>query len=371
MKRIFLVAVIASLIGLSLLWVDSAEAICYRLRGDDLNSCEISSTLEPAGPVFAEPELREDNILTRMWVGRIADFANVYSQPSAASPVVRNVGDGFLYATIRRSMESEGERWYEINIGEYVRAAEVAIVSISDFHGVVLDRQPQRPFGWFIVDFRPSSVPGGEPDYQFEKIKRYYFFEVYDAVEADDGWLWYDIGNGMWINQQYVSLVDVNKRPDDIGPNDKWVEVDLYEQSLAAYEGDRMVFATLISSGLNRWPTYEGLFRVRYRHDYTNMSGAEGLIDYYLVEDVPNTMFFDIDNEIALHGAYWHDRFGYKHSHGCVNMPPLDAEWVYDWSADTVVNPDGYDENGGLWVWVHESDPLHYFDKFAVSNADG
>ena len=55
------------------------------------------------------------------------------------------------------------------------------------------------------------------PDYQFEKIKRYYFFEVYDAVEADDGWLWYDIGNGMWINQQYVSLVGVNKRPDDIG----------------------------------------------------------------------------------------------------------------------------------------------------------
>jgi lipoprotein-anchoring transpeptidase ErfK/SrfK len=66
-------------------------------------------------------------------------------------------------------------------------------------------------------------------------------------------------------------------------------------------------------------------------------------------------MYFDRVNEIALHGAYWHDRFGYKHSHGCVNMPPLDAEWVYYWSAD---GPND------LWVWVHTSEPNHYFDKF-------
>ena len=52
----------------------------------------------------------------------------------------------------------------------------------------------------------------------------------------------------------------------------------------------------------------------------TKMSGAEGKVDDYFIEDVPHTMFFD--NDIALHGAYWHDRFGYKHSHGCVNMPP-------------------------------------------------
>jgi lipoprotein-anchoring transpeptidase ErfK/SrfK len=93
------------------------------------------------------------------------------------------------------------------------------------------------------------------------------------------------------------------------------------------------------------------------------MSGAEGKVDYYLVEDVPHTMFFDIPNEIALHGAYWHDRFGYKHSHGCVNMPPLDAEWVFNWSADTApINTQATDDEG-LWVWVHTSDPQNYLIK--------
>ena len=64
-------------------------------------------------------------------------------------------------------------------------------------------------------------------------------------------------------------------------------------------------------------------------------------------------MFFD--NDIALHGAFWHDRFGYKHSHGCVNMPPRDAEWVFNWSAGAP---------NDLWVWVHTSDPNHYYDRY-------
>ena len=369
MKRIIPILFVAVMLGLSLFWVNSADAICYKVGGSGANSCELPSLLEPAGPVFVEPEKPENTIFDSFWVGRLADFANVHSEPSAAAPIVRNVGDGFLYATLRTSVENEGTRWYEINPGEWVKKDEITVVSTSEFQGVELERQPVRPFGWFVVDFRPSSVPGAEPDYDFAKLKRYHFFEVYDAVEAEDGWIWYDIGDGMWINQQYVSIVDVLERPADVGPDEKWVQVDLYEQNLTAYEGDQMVYATLISTGLNRWPTYEGLFRVEYRHNYTNMAGAEGLIDYYVVEDVPYTMFFDIENEIALHGAYWHDRFGYKHSHGCVNLPPLDAEWVYFWSEDVSPEREGYKIEAGLWVLVHESDPTHYFSNHAVSTS--
>ncbi|MEW5985718.1 MAG: L,D-transpeptidase, partial [Chloroflexota bacterium] len=164
---------------------------------------------------------------------------------------------------------------------------------------------------------------------------------------------WYDVGGGNWLRQTQVSLVDPHPRPLGVGPHEFWVEVDLYEQSFAAYEGDRMVYAGLVSSGLNRWPTHEGLFQVWSRHLEVKMSGAEGKEDYYFIEDVPHTMFFDED--IALHGAYWHDWFGFKHSHGCVNMPPRDAEWVYNWSA---VAPND------LWVWVHESDPADYFHQY-------
>ena len=69
----------------------------------------------------------------------------------------------------------------------------------------------------------------------------------------------------------------------------------------------------------------------------------------YFIEDVPYIMYFDDLMGIALHGTYWHDRFGYKHSHGCVNMPILDAEWTYKWSTNA---PEA------LYVWVHTSDPV-------------
>jgi lipoprotein-anchoring transpeptidase ErfK/SrfK len=114
-----------------------------------------------------------------------------------------------------------------------------------------------------------------------------------------------------------------------------------------------MVYATLISSGLNRWPTREGVFQVWDRLREYKMSGAEGKADYYFLEDVPYIMYFDELKGIALHGTYWQGRYGYKHSHGCVNMPILDAEWVFDWSADAP---------NDLWVSVHTSDPNDYLN---------
>ena len=86
------------------------------------------------------------------------------------------------------------------------------------------------------------------------------------AVTDVDGWLWYNIGDDRWIRQTQVSLLDVDSPPAEVGPGEYWVEVDLYEQTFAAYEGPRMVYAGLISSGLNRWPTEEGIFQVWSRH---------------------------------------------------------------------------------------------------------
>jgi hypothetical protein len=224
---------------------------------------------------------------------------------------------------------------------------------------VQVTRQPERPFGWVVQDVVPSTEPDGEPDPLLVELPRFTFVEVYDAVLGEDDWIWYDIGDGRWAKQTYFSIVDVNARPGEdtpegVGPNEFWTEVDLYEQTFAAYEGDRMVYATLISSGLNRWPTREGLFQVWDRFDEYKMSGAEGQIDYYYLEDIPYIMYFDPLKDIALHGTYWHDRFGYKHSHGCVNMPIKDAEWTFNWSAEAP---------NDLWVWVHTSDPLDHLSN--------
>lgn len=357
LRNIFVLG--SAVLGLSAI-VSGAEAFdsyCFPLENGEQYVCSFVATQ----PQFVKPEPVRDEFVMTQEYGRLADFANVHNGPSRSSEIVRNVGDGFLFVTTNGRMKDPdtGEWWYMINLGEFVHPDDIKITQQSTFRGVEVTRQPTRPFGWVVVrDFLPSVAPGAEPDERLAKMKRYDFIEVFDAVEADDGWIWYNIGDGRWINQQNVSLVDVDARPEGVGENDLWTEIDLYEQTIAAYEGDRLVFATLISSGLNRWPTYEGLFNVSIENRFqeTKMGGAEGKVDYYLVEDVPHTMYFDLRNEIALHGAYWHDRFGYKHSHGCVNMPPQDSEWLYYWSADS-----GHED---FFVYVWESNPQQYFERY-------
>ena len=117
-----------------------------------------------------------------------------------------------------------------------------------------------------------------------------------------------------------------------------------------------MVYATLVSSGLPQWATVKGIFRIHSKYTFGPMVGREGLPDFYALEDVPWSMYFFQD--YALHGAYWHDGFGWQHSHGCVNLAPLDAKWLFDWTSPFV--PLGWRSKAatpaeqGTWVWVHD-----------------
>lgn len=331
---------------------EAADIKCLPLGGQ-----YICSAIPQPKPRFAPPEPVRDQFVTATSYVRLADFANIYSEPTRGSTVLRNAGDGYLFSSVAGKFRNDaGELWIMINPGEWVHVDDTTVeTQASEFRGVKVMSQPFRPFGWVVSrNFTPSRTPGGEEDPTFGEMYRYEFVEIFDAVEDKEGWLWYSMGDGRWVKQTHLSIVEWNPRPPEVGPDEYWVEVDLFEQTLAAYEGDKMVFATLISSGLNRWPTYEGIFQVEQRYKANKMSGAEGKVDYYFVEDVPHTMYFDMVNQIALHGAYWHDRFGYKHSHGCVNMPPQDSEWVYYWSEQA---------NNDLWVWVHTSDPGHYFTR--------
>lgn len=330
-------------------------ANCYFWEGIGEYICDSEAKPAAASP-FVTPVTPEDTLFGRRWYGRLADNTNVYSEPARASTVVRNVGDGYLFATVKRWFDNDaGEKWYEINHNEYVHADDLTLVEPAAFQGVEVLQQPQRPFGWVVQTVTPSREPDGEPDDFFAELLRYTFVQIYDMTVGDEDWLWYDIGDGRWVRQTYFSIVDVNPRPEGVGENEFWTEVDLYEQTFAAYEGDRMVYATLISSGLNRWPTREGLFQVWDRFYEYKMSGAEGQVDYYFLEDIPYIMYFDVTIGAALHGTYWHDRFGFKHSHGCVNMPIKDAEWTFNWSADAP---------NDLWVWVHTSDPYTHLAQF-------
>lgn len=125
---------------------------------------------------------------------------------------------------------------------------------------------------------------------------------------------------------------------------DKKIYVDLANQRLYAYEGDKLVYDFLVSTG--KWgPTPTGVFNIWGKFRYTKMSGGSTLLHtYYYLPNVPYVMFFSNDEVAAsrgfsLHGTYWHNNFGHPMSHGCVNMKTSEAALIYEWSDPPV--PDG------------------------------
>jgi lipoprotein-anchoring transpeptidase ErfK/SrfK len=170
--------------------------------------------------------------------------------------------------------------------------------------------------------------------------------------------VWYRIGDEgaeeQYVHSQYVRVVTTTARPKGVAPDEKWIAVNRAEQTVAAYQGDQMVFATLASTGLPWWQTPDGTFRVWLKRRIGDMTGGSPDGDYYyLVEDVPWTMYFD--GPYALHAAYWHDDFGYEHSRGCVNLAPHDARWLFDWADGQVPSgePELFFGGTNLGTWVH------------------
>ncbi len=113
---------------------------------------------------------------------------------------------------------------------------------------------------------------------------------------------------------------------------EKWIDVDLSEQRVVAYEGTTQVNAFIISSGLPRTPTVTGTFRIWAKASIQDMYGGNRAAgDYYYLENVPWVQYFYED--YAFHGTTWHANFGRPASRGCINMSPTDAEWLFAWAA--------------------------------------
>jgi hypothetical protein len=247
-----------------------------------------------------------------------------YNAPGGAA--IGSVDPGFTFVNVLQVKNG----WVEINPGQWVPESETALTRPSTFAGVVFDYgTPKYTLGWVLTPSFPAPYPGAAGDQSRPRLERYQRFSIFETVELD-GWRWYLIGPDTWIKQTNVAKVVYTERPENV--KGRWIAVDLYEQVLVAYEGDRPIFATLISSGLPDWATNEGTFQSYWRLTSGYMTGSEGQSDYYLVEGVPYTLYFD--QSISLHGTYWHDSFGYRHSHGCVNMTITDAHWVFEWTAD-------------------------------------
>jgi len=238
-------------------------------------------------------------------------------------------GDYFLALADKETRKADGAVFYRTVRGRYVRESDVELRNPEVVRGEELGRD-----GWHLplafvygedrdllnIESRQPRITG--------KAENHARFMV--EKELSKGGVAYVAGAPGAVRRDGVRIARRSKRPDGVPANGKWIHVDLAEQTLVAYEGDKPVYATVISSGKEGHEPPTGLFQIEQKYLSTTMSATDPIDGYYEVEEVPWTLYYH--GGFALHGAYWHTDFGKVRSHGCTNIAPVDARWLYYWT---------------------------------------
>jgi hypothetical protein len=265
---------------------------------------------------------------------RVEESANVifssYDTAAANTAATGSLYKGYTFAAYTRVVEEGGKKLFQLSDGRWMRGSAASYHATPNrFLGVMPTEQPVRKFGWTLKDTPTLKAPGYYEPRSGNVIPRYTLIEVFDhrKVGLSD---WYMIAPDEWVYMTQVALVYPAEAPPEGVENGRWIEINIFEQTLAVYEDNQMIFATLITSGSSRNYTRPGLFKIYEKHESTHMGGDLGTDSAYYLMDVPWTMYFD--ERRALHAEYWHDHLGYKSSHGCVNMSFPDSDWLFEWA---------------------------------------
>lgn len=209
----------------------------------------------------------------------------------------------------------------------------------------------------YIVSVSRKAVTTGDP------IARHSVVKLTGDSVSINGATYDETDEGWWMKAAEGTKTNPGPAPKDLAAGEKWIDVNLKTQTLVAYEGDKPVFATAVSTGKEDKEDKEkdhhtppGQFRIREKHIAATMDGDVASDGPYSIEDVPWIMYFN--GSYALHGAFWHNNFGRQQSHGCVNLAPLDAKALFGWTEPHL--PDNWHgvmataEKPGTRVVVHE-----------------
>jgi hypothetical protein len=234
-----------------------------------------------------------------------------------------------LYVSYLEKVDYNQDTFYLLRSGYWIRAEGGRLgLFYPQFQGLLFSSTPRNAFGWVLGEVQSRTTPGvnspksGITHYRFEVVQIF-------ATQSADNLNWNLIGPGEWVESRQIARVDVAEQPPAGVTGNRWIEVNLFEQTVTVYENNRLIFATMASTGIAGFWTRPGLFPIRIKLESETMMNSVP-DDFYYLEDVPWTMYFD--EERALHGAYWHNGFGYARSHGCVNLSLGDSHWLFDWA---------------------------------------
>ncbi len=293
------------------------------------------------------PAFRPDSALNNIpYLYFKVDVSGVAVYPSLEAAIAKQgpsrfIAPGFLYISYLQRAESEQGVFYMLPSSEWIEGAGSRI-SPPAFQGLQFARTPRHGFGWILSETSTFQRPNHNFDNpRVRTMYRLTQVGIFSEV-VENNTKWYLVGPDEWVEARFVAVVSPNPTPPEGVTNNRWIEVNLDQQTLSVYEDGQLKFATIISSGVERFWTQPGLFQIYQKKESETMSGAfeADRSDFYYLQNVPWTMYYD--QARALHGAYWQTLLGYQRSHGCVNLSIGDSRWVYDWAKE------------GDWVWVHD-----------------
>jgi hypothetical protein len=242
------------------------------------------------------------------------------------------IGPGhILYVAYQDRVENDTGVYYLLQDGGWIRGEGARAALPYPFLGLQFSSTPHYSFGWVLGTIQSRVAPDFSSAFSDKTYNRFHVVQIYANQDVGNT-TWLLIGPNEWVEARYVARVEPRTSSPEGIATPRWIEINLYEQTLAVYDNNQLVFATIVSTGVDPYWTQPGVFSIYEKKPVETMSGSfeADRSDYYYLESVPWTMYFD--GKRALHGAYWHSNFGYQMSHGCVNMSLGDSHWLYNWA---------------------------------------
>ena len=298
----------------------------------------------PSG--IRHPSLEEGERLPRDYAFIRSDGALAYARPSDyfLDTYVMSLGRGFG-VVVQATERYRGVDFVRTEAQLYIARSDVGFARGSEFAGHAIPTTTEHlaegarlDFGWV----RDRDVPVYEGPRRGRVLRRLGRRTLIRVGERESRRGFVPLADGGFVQRRSVSLATPSSPPESLEPGERWIDVSVAEQVAVAYEGERPVFATLVSTGRdrrgNRTPLGEHRIWVKLAYsDMSNLSHPYATRNY-AIEDVPWVQYFEGDN--GLHAAFWHDDFGNRRSHGCVNLSPLDARTLFDFTEPAL--PDGW-----------------------------
>lgn len=268
-------------------------------------------------------------------LGRILlSVHTVYSQPDWRSPAV----GAYRYNDVVSVLGIETGYGLNPSNNNYIKTDQGYIYSSWVQPVENSNSNPAVPIGeggaWGEVSV-PIAYSKNTPDDASSDRERLYYSQVYRVTgNAGD---YYQIGEvygeSFYLKASQVRLIppeEVTPISPDVDPGAKRIEISIRDQRLWAYEGDQEVFETLVATGMPDTPTPMWTFPILdKRHGQRMIGGKTG--GGYNLPGIPWINYIT-HTWVALHGCYWHNDYGRRHSNGCINLMPADAKWLFRWT---------------------------------------